>query len=118
MSETNKNQDASLDALFKAARQAEPTPSGNLMTRIMADAAEVQDAMQQQSTPDVVPSRGFLQGISDALGGWAGVSTLAACVGLGIVFGFASPDAVMSYVPGAEIDATEELFGLIFESEL
>jgi len=51
-------------------------------------------------------------------GGWAGVSTLAACVGLGVIIGFVSPDAVMAYVPGAEVALSDEAFGLYFESEL
>ncbi len=120
MSENQKNteiaQEAALDEMFAAARTADPVPSGDLMARILADAKAVQGEVQ--TSAPVAPERSRWQGLNEMFGGWAGVSTLAACVGLGVIIGFVSPDAVMAYVPGAEVALSDEAFGLYFESEL
>lgn len=112
----DKKQDQALDALFVTAKAGDPVPSGDLMARIMADAVGAQK-------PTVVPvvaaeRRGFGQTLGDVFGGWAGASTLVACVGLGVVVGVVSPDVVLSYLPGVELRLGDDVFGLYFESEL
>ncbi|MCO4825564.1 MAG: dihydroorotate dehydrogenase [Amylibacter sp.] len=112
----DKKQDQALDALFAAAKAADPIPSGDLMARIMAGAA---GAQKPAAVPIVAPERrGFGQTLSDVFGGWAGASTLVACVGLGVVVGVVSPDVVLSYLPGAELGLGDDVFGLYYESEL
>ncbi|MEJ6708798.1 MAG: dihydroorotate dehydrogenase [Amylibacter sp.] len=116
MDEFDKKQDRTLEVLFAAAKADDPVPSGDLMVRIMADAIGAQKpTVAPISTPE---RRGFGQTLSDVFGGWAGATTLVACVGLGVVVGFASPDVVLSYLPGAEFGLGDDVFGLYFESEL
>jgi hypothetical protein len=115
MNEIDKN-DAVLEQLFEAAKAADPVPSGDLMARIMADAASVQ-AQPVPVAPLPVP-RGFGQVLSEVFGGWAGASTLAACVGLGLLFGFSSPDTILSFVPGSVAEAADDSFTLYFDTEL
>ena len=116
MDEFGKKQDQALDLLFAAAKADDPIPSADLMARIMADAVDAQKPIVASiATP---ARRGFAQTLSDVFGGWAGASTLVACVGLGVVVGFVSPDVVLSYLPGAELEQSDDLFGLYIESEL
>lgn len=116
MSEMDKYDDAALEQMFAAAKADDPIPSGDLMGRIMADAAAMQ-ARPVAVAPTPV-RRGFGQVLADVFGGWAGASTLAACVGLGLLFGFSSPDTILSFVPGSVAEAAEDSFTLYFDTEL
>ena len=121
MNETDKIDDAALDAFFDVAKSHEPVPSGDLMARIMADVAAVQSqtATVVSAGSEAAPTpTGLFQMLSDIFGGWAGASTLAACFGLGLMFGFSSPDTILSYVPALAIEGVEDTFGLYFDAEL
>lgn len=78
------------------AEAGEFTPPADLMARVLADAARVQD--ETAPAPQVVAviprRRRFRPAWVAALGGWGGVSgvTLAGVVGLAI--GFAIPDTI------------------------
>jgi hypothetical protein len=117
MTKTDKEAEVALEKLFAAAKAADPVPSGDLMARIMADAAAVQ-SQQTQALPVQPAPRRFGEVLSDMFGGWAGASTLVACVGLGLLVGFVSPDTVLSYVPGADDTSLDGAFGLYFDDEL
>ena len=116
MSQNETQKSDGFDALFGAAKSADPVPSADLMARILADARDVQ-AVPVQSMPRVAPRR-FGDVWADLFGGWAGATALAACVCLGMIVGFTSPDAVLSYVPGADLAALDDGFDLYLESEL
>lgn len=116
MNEHEKH-DAALNAMFTAAKAEDPVPSGDLMARIMADAAAVQTQAAVVSAPIPAP-KSIVHILSDAFGGWAGASTLAACVGLGLMVGFTSPETILSFVPGTTAEASEDAFGLYFDTDL
>lgn len=116
MSQNDTQQNDGFDALFAAAKSADPVPSADLMARILADAKDAQ-TVPVQSVPPAAPKR-FTDVWADLLGGWAGATALAACVCLGVIVGFTSPDAVLSYVPGADLASLDDGFDLYLESEL
>lgn len=76
-----------LEALFAAARDADPVP-GALRTRVLADAAQVQEAFSQ---PVPRPAPRLWPQIRAALGGWAGLGGLATACAAGVWLGFAPP---------------------------
>lgn len=117
MNESEKDNDTALDVMFAAAKAADPVPSGDLMARIMADAASVNIPPHAAAATLSAP-KGMLDILSDVFGGWAGASTLAACIGLGLMVGFSSPQTILSYVPGGAVDAGEDVFGLYFDTDL
>lgn len=80
---------------FFAAAQDRPSPSEDLVARILADAAEVQAVPASTQAPQEAP--GFWQ----MIGGWVAVSGLAAACATGIAIGVTLPTAV-----GAGIDGT------------
>ncbi len=116
MSKNGTHHNDGFDALFGAAKSADPVPSADLMARILADAQHVQDAAVQ-TVPAVVPKRSRAVW-AELFGGWAGITTLAACACLGMILGFTSPDAVLSYVPGADLASLDDGFDLYLENEL
>ncbi|WP_247227695.1 hypothetical protein [Yoonia sp. F2084L] len=89
MTMTNPNDDM-LDDLFAQARGVDPTPSNDLMTRVLTDA----DAVQPKPVvrPDTRP--GFWVRLVDAVGGWPAVSGLAAATIAGLWVGVAPPASV------------------------
>jgi hypothetical protein len=117
MTDIDKKSDAALEKFFVVAKAADPVPSGDLMSRIMADAVAVQSQQAQTVTTQPTPRR-FGEMLGDMFGGWAGASTLVACVGLGLLVGFVSPETVLSYVPGAADASLDGAFGLYFDDEL
>lgn len=109
--------DAVLDSFFSAAKGADPVPSADLMARVLADASHIQkERTQQVRRPLNQPKRRFL--LADLFGGWAGVSTLAAGVCLGVFIGLSSPDEIISYVSGLDATLSDDGFGLYFDEEL
>lgn len=106
-----------LAPFFAAARADDPVPSGDLMARIMADAATMQ-AVPVAVTPLVAPPKSWTQSLYEAFGGWAGASTLAACVGLGLFIGFSSPDIILDLMPGTAAEASDDTLGLYFDTDL
>lgn len=107
-----------LDALFKAAQDADPVPSADLMARVLADSVAVQAGFAAQAVP-VRTTRGWLAQAKEMVGGWAGASALTAVMCMGLIFGFSAPETVMNFMPGAETaisDAGMEFLDL-FEDE-
>jgi hypothetical protein len=107
--EQNK-EDAALDGLFRAAKDHDPVPNGELLRRILADAHLVQASF---ATPIMrkVERVGFFATLSEMIGGWAGASALTACVCFGLFLGFNAPDEVLSYAPGMESEIADSGFG-------
>lgn len=103
--------DAKLDALMRDARDRAPVADAALMARVLADAQEVQAAVR--TSAPVSPSRRFSDRLVEALGGWPGLSTLAACACVGLVVGISAPDTVIGYVPSSlssDLSENTELF--------
>ena len=100
--------EAELEALFASARAQDPVPSDGLMARVLADAAAVQADMGAGvvGMNPARPSRSLWDRVLDGIGGWTGVSTLAASACVGLVVGLTGPDAMLSYVPGVTVDVT------------
>jgi hypothetical protein len=94
-------EDARLDALFAAAREAE-TPGDDLVARVLADAAMVQAAARPAPAPSPAPVQrgGVWAGILSALGGWPGLSGVTAAGVAGLVIGLWAPDVVDSLSGG------------------
>lgn len=84
-----------LDAFFDAAR-ADAGPDAALMARVMADAASVAETPQ---APVAAPRPWSLR-ITEAIGGWIGVSGLAAACAAGIAIGTVLPDTIDSATEG------------------
>lgn len=93
---TDRKDETGLDALFAAARDEAPMPSGDFMTRLQAQAlAEMPQAGARVAEP------GFFAQLREALGGWKGASGLAAASLVGLWLGISPPAAVSEYWPGA-----------------
>jgi len=88
---TNPNDDM-LEDILAQARGLTPTPSRDLMARVMADA----DALQPAPAPAAVSAGrlGIWARMMDAIGGWPAVSGLAAATIAGIWVGVAPPSSV------------------------
>lgn len=114
---TERDEDQGLEAIFGAAR-ARPVPHvrDDVMARIMAEA-------QAHLPPPVAPATprtdGFWSGLFASVGGWAGLSGMAAATCAGVWLGFVQPDGlsgISSDLMGASltlpsIEATD-VFGL------
>lgn len=92
-------EDARLEALFAAAREAE-RPGDDLVARVLADAAMVQAAARPALSPSPVQRGGVWAGILSALGGWPGLSGVTAAGVAGLVIGLWAPDVVDSLSGG------------------
>jgi len=93
-----KTQDG-LEMLFAQARSREASEaSPDLMARVLADAAQVQAELAQQSAS--APSQqmrkdgGIIAGVLSAMGGWFAASGVVAAGMAGLVLGFYIPDQV------------------------
>ena len=101
--------DAALDALLAAEWFPVPVAGPALMTRILADAAEVSagraapgDAWQVRPAPRPMPAS-WLQRLADRLlpvGGLGGAAALASCGVLGLWLGAFSQESFISTVAG------------------
>lgn len=84
----NKASETDLEALFQAARSPS-TPNADLVARVLADAEAVQTGFAQ---PAVTPSApAAVESLWDTLGGWLGLSGLAAACAMGLVVGVILP---------------------------
>lgn len=81
-------EDAGLDALFDAARDARPSPSDDLMARIIADAESNQPVLE----PHRARPPSFFGQVLDALGGWPALGGLVTAAATGVYIGFVQPD--------------------------
>ena len=88
---TDHNDDM-LDDIFAQARSVTPTPSADLMARVLADAA---NAMPDQNMK-VAPT-GRAKRILEMLGGWTGVSGLVTATCAGVWIGVAPPAVLQDY---------------------
>lgn len=105
MTMTNPNEDM-LNEVFAQARAVDVSPSDDVMARILADAATVQDEFATRPMPE---KAGLWDRMMDALGGWPAVSGLAAATVAGIWVGVAPPTAIedlTSSVIGDEINVS------------
>jgi hypothetical protein len=90
--------DDRLEAALAAARGAE-RPGDDLVARVLADAAAVQ--ARAGAPPPARPARGGpLRGMLGALGGWPGLSGVAAAGVAGLLIGFWAPDLVDRWAGG------------------
>ena len=96
--------DFELDSMFEAARATAPTPDGDLMARIMAD-AEAQIAAQARPLAKA-PSPGFLAGLLALVGGWPAAAGLATATVVGLTVGLSTPDTLDDLTGGYLAAAT------------
>ena len=116
MSENETISDQAFKALFADAKTSDPIPSADLMARVMADAASARAQMAEVQSQVSTP-KSILQMLFEVFGGWMGASTLAACAGLGMLIGFAEPDAILNFIPGSVAEAGEESLGLYLDTD-
>lgn len=91
---------AGLDALFAAARAAEPPVPAALLARIEADAA-AEIARHAAARIVTFPGPRRRADPLEPLGGWRAVAALAACAVAGFWLGFAGPDSLLA-LPGLD----------------
>ncbi|MGR3368420.1 MAG: hypothetical protein ACU0CC_20955 [Sagittula sp.] len=81
-----------LSVFFEAARAEAPVPDGDFMARLTAD------ALAEMPVPAArAPSPGFWMQVRSALGGWAGMTGLAAACAAGIWIGVNPPATLDAY---------------------
>ena len=103
-----------LDDLLGHARAREALPSDDLIARVLADAATVQNAADRGPVP--TPAKGAWANLMEAIGGWPALSGLAAATVAGIWVGVAPP-AMVSDVTAALI-GDEVTVSFVSESDL
>lgn len=85
-------EEAGLDALFAAARAAEPPVPDALLARVLADAAQQVPRPAPRAAPRPAPRRrSWLAGVLDMLGGRGAMAGLAAAGMAGVFIGFVQP---------------------------
>ncbi len=92
---TDKREDAALDALFAAERQEMPRPSDDFMTRLKADMETALPRPAPSPRADGAPRFGWLAGIFTASG-------LTGATLAGVWIGFAMPETLDSFAGDAE----------------
>lgn len=116
--------DAALDALLAAEWFPAPPPAPGLMTRILADAAEVSAGQVARVAVRPVPfalrrrRNSWLHRLADRLlpvGGLGGAAALASCAALGLWLGAFSQEGFISTVAG-EFQAASGTSGTTFDS--
>ncbi len=91
---------------FAAIREATPTPSPDLMARVLADAAAVQAAGRKPGLRDWVRKR--LDELASVLGGWQGAGALAASALLGVWIGYSGIGATTLWTGDLQLEAADE----------
>ncbi|MEL7346036.1 MAG: dihydroorotate dehydrogenase [Pseudomonadota bacterium] len=94
------DKDNALEDLFAQARAHRPSPSDDLMARVMADAMETMVRPEPATTTS--HPRGFLA----LIGGWPSLAGLATATVAGIGIGFASPETVTDFTLGSAYDVS------------
>ncbi|MCG3268987.1 hypothetical protein [Yoonia sp. I 8.24] len=87
---TDRNDDI-LEDIFAQARAVAPTPSDDLIARVMAGVPVPQVASQP------APRRSLGQQVLDILGGWTAVSGLVTATCAGVWIGVSPPESVQDY---------------------
>ena len=109
-----------LDDLFAAAAEQRVTPSDALVSRIMADAAEMQPKPQRLAP---VAGPGWFATLADWFGGGLSLAGMAAAAITGLYLGVAQPTAVLAlsdYVTGTTTGGRLELLpstGMLWAQE-
>ncbi len=88
---TDRNDDI-LEDIFAQARTVAPTPSDDLIARVMAGATVPQSAAARPT-----PRRSLGQQVLDLLGGWTAVSGLVTATCAGVWIGVSPPESVQDY---------------------
>ncbi|MEL6678255.1 MAG: dihydroorotate dehydrogenase [Pseudomonadota bacterium] len=105
------DEDRTLDAFFAAGREARPTPSTALLSRIVSDAAA--QTPVPEAPPPVVRSRGAW--LADTLRrGWQVGATATACMIAGLWIGYAQPGAVAEL--SGTLSTTETVEDVTFDA--
>jgi len=111
MAEKKPLEDTELEAFFAAARSLGPTPSADLVGRVLAD------ARAENAPPERVPElrKGWLGVALAMIGGWPAVAGLATAAVTGLTIGLASSDTLDTLSNGylATADGTFELEDLL-----
>lgn len=103
--ETGGDDFPELDVFFAAGRAASPTPDGELLAQVLADAEREHRDIATASRPRAEPPprrRWFA-----LLGGWQGVTGLATATVAGLWLGIAMPEAVRGLAAQALPDTAE-----------
>ncbi|MBV7409230.1 dihydroorotate dehydrogenase [Maritimibacter sp. DP1N21-5] len=96
-----------LESYFAAGRTEIPTPSAELLGRIMADAERIAQA-RQGAAPARAPSRRpFLMALAAAVGGWPAFAGMATAAVAGVWIGAAAPEALSTVTGGLLAPANE-----------
>ena len=113
MKMTDPNDDM-LDDLLATARNQRPAVSGDLMSRVLADAAAAQAMPGEQPLPG---RRSLWAQLLDTIGGWPALGGLAAATIAGFWVGAMPPSAVTDITAGlfgdtltVSLTATEEIW--------
>ena len=85
--------EAELDELFSAAVQDRPTPSDDLMARIMAD-AQAEIAAVSVARP-AAPRQGWFASLIASVGGWPAAAGLATAAVTGLMIGLVPPTGLL-----------------------
>lgn len=89
-----------LDDLFAAARDADPTPSANLMTRILTDAAALQPRPAVVATRlqpvDLPTTEGWFDRIAAVFGGGGALAGMSLAAVAGVFLGLAQPAPIVA----------------------
>ena len=115
MTQRNDHKDDGLTAYFDAGQKIQSQPSAALFNRILTDAAVIQDTFAQPELPKPQP---FWRTVLANLGGWQGMSAVAACACIGLTLGFSSADTVFSYSDLFSVTAEDDLQNLYDGTDL
>ncbi len=106
MTETDRDTEEKLEALFKQARSAPEEPDAALLARVLGDALAEQAVGAAPARGNAGARRGW--GLWAALGGWPAMGGLATAAVAGLWIGFSPTlgvgDAVNTVVAGGEDD--------------
>ncbi len=104
MAEKRPLHDQEMEALFGDAQSTAPTPSDEMMARIMADAAA------HASKPAGLPASrsrngGIMMAVLAAIGGWKPAAGLAFATIAGVMIGYVAPEALDTVTSGTFLSA-------------
>lgn len=94
--DSDRLDDAALDALFAAAKTEAPTPSDDFLARLNADALAATPASASIASPKNAPS------LFEKFKAVFAVSGLSGAAALGVWIGFVMPDVVTTFSPVSE----------------
>lgn len=102
MTDKRELRDRELEALFSAARAAEPDPSEALVARIVADAEA--EADRREAAAAAVADRprraGLRATLAAVFGGWPSLAGLSAAALAGLLVGYVAPDTLQTVSGG------------------